>query len=571
MDWLTAVFTGHSVAGAVVTLSLVAAVGLALGQAKFLGVSLGVGGVLFSGLAFGHFHLTANPEVLEFVQEFGLILFVFSIGLQVGPGFLDSLRRQGLALNSMAAAIVLLGVALTIAVHLWGGVDAPTAVGLFSGATTNTPSLAACTQAIKDRNGARQTGLTGDDATAALEAGEDAARSAALGYAVAYPFGILGIILCMLFLRVIFRVDPQRELQQLAEEERANRPRLIARTIEVTNSNFDGRTISQIPGFKDMEVVISRVLVDGEIAVGKPSTALRTGVLLHAVGTPERLDDLQVILGRVSSADLKALPAPLSVKRILVTEKAVLGKTISELRLLERHGVTITRITRSGFEFSPGRQLTIHFGDLLLCVGEDEELAEAARVLGNSAESLNHPQVLPVFVGIVLGVLLGLVPVSLPGMPAPVKLGLAGGPLLAAILLSRVHSIGGLVWQLPTSANLMLREVGISLFLACVGLRSGDKFIATLTQGDGLRWMGLAALITFVPIFSVGVFARLYHRTNYASLCGLLAGSMTDPPALAFASATFKSDLPYVSYATVYPLVMILRLVCAQVIVLLFY
>lgn len=556
MNWFVQLFNAHSAAQAVVVLGLAITLGLAFGHIRFFGIRLGVGGVLFSGLAVGHFGLSLNHEVLEFAREFGLILFVYTIGMQVGPGFVDSLRRRGFRLNAMATLIVALGVLLTVAFHLWGGLPLGTAVGLFSGGTTNTPSLAAASQAFKE---------------VAPAFAEEAVAQAGLGYAVAYPFGIFGIILVMLLIRMVFRIDPGKELSQMEEQAKLLNPPLETMTLEVQNPNLDGMALGGVPGIGEMGVVVSRIMADGVMQAATPETALRRGMLIHAVGRPAELEKLRILVGVASATDLPRLPGPLKKRRFVVTQRGVVGKTVPELNLAQRHEVTVTRITRSGTEFSPGPGVTLHFGDIVGCVGAPEQLAVVERILGNSAKDLDHPHILPIFVGILLGTILGSVPVALPGLPSGIKLGVAGGPLLVSILLSRLHHFGGMVWYMPQSANLILREVGISLFLACVGLKAGDRFVDAVTSGAGLYWLLAGACITFVPLMIAGLVGRIFLKCNYASMCGLLAGSMTDPPALAFAGQMLGSDAPASVYATVYPLVMILRILAGQLLVLLLY
>jgi putative transport protein len=553
MDFIIQLFTEDTVAHTVLILGLVAALGLLVGSIRIFGINLGIAGVLFVGLAFGHFGLGINEHVLEFAKEFGLILFVYTIGVQVGPGFTDSLRRQGLPLNIMAASVVLLGVLMTLVVSHFGRIDIKAAVGLYSGAVTNTPSLGAAQQALKDIPGLP----------------DEAAKLPGLGYAIAYPFGIIGIILTMLLVRALFRVNIAQESEQIARIQRPAVPPPSNANLQVTNPNLDGLRIRDIPGLAESGVVISRILHEGKLEVAHPETVMRLGDVLHAVGPEKKLRQLQLVVGSESDVDLKEMPSSLIIRRLVVTRRAVLGKTLEELDLVGRFGVTVTRVSRAEIEFTPTRDYRLQFGDTLLAVGEEEGINRAAAEVGNSVRRLNHPEIVPIFVGIVLGVIVGSWPVEIPGMPAPVKLGLAGGPLVVAILLSRLGRVGPLVWYMPISANFILREVGIVLFLACVGLRAGDQFVATLVNGDGLRWMAWATLITLVPLLVVALVARAIYRVNYLSLCGLLAGSMTDPPALAFATNITGSDAPNVSYATVYPLVMLLRVLSAQAIVLL--
>lgn len=555
MNWLKALIYGDSIAHVVFVLAVVAVLGLALGSLKIRGLGLGIAGVLFSGLLIGHLGFTIPHEVLDFTREFGLILFVYTIGIQVGPGFFASLRRQGLPLNLMAASIVFLGAGITVFIAKFFGVSMAAAVGLFAGATTNTPSLGAAQEAIRSLPSAP----------------EGAAALPGLGYAMAYPFGILGIILTMLVLRWIFRVDVSAEAADLSRKVGATAPKLSRMNLRVTNANLEGRRLDQLPVFDALGVVISRIQHDGVVRVAQPDDLIHLDDTVLAVGPPAKLEELRMIVGTVSEVDLHAVESSLVVRRVIVTKKAILGRQIQELPFLEDNEVTVTRLTRAEVEISatPGQRL--QFGDMLMIVGSEAAIARVSRELGNSVKQLNHTDLIPVFVGIALGVLFGSIPVAFPGIPAPVKLGLAGGPLLVAILLSRIGRIGPLLWYMPNNANFAIREIGIVLFLACVGLHSGAQFLETLLHGDGLRWMLFASVITVAPLLLMGVVARFALKTNYVSICGLLAGSMTDPPALAFANTIATSDAPSISYATVYPLTMILRVVCAQVLVLVFF
>lgn len=557
MDWLVELFhpdpAGHaSVAHSILILGLVAALGLFIGSIRIKGVTLGVAGVLFAGLGFGHFGLGISPEVLEFAREFGLILFVYTIGMQVGPGFFSSLRRQGLSLNLCAAAIVLLGVLTTVGIHFLARVELPAAVGLFSGATTNTPSLAAAQQALQDK---------------ALS--PESRALPGMGYAMAYPFGVLGIILAMFIFRSLFRIDVGRESQIFTLTQGADRPVLSVLNLDVQNPNLDGLTLKDVPFPADSGVVVSRILHDGKVSAVGPETRLALGDTVLAVGPREGLERLRIVVGAESKKNLQAERSSITTKRLIVTHKPALGRPVTEINdVMRRYGVTLTRVARSDIELPISPQVRLNFGDQVMAVGEPEAIDKASAELGNQPHALNHPMLVPVFVGIALGVIVGSWPIYFPGAPAAVKLGLAGGPLLVAIALSRIGKVGPLVWYMPISANFMLREVGISLFLACVGLKSGDRFIATLTQGDGLKWMALAALITVLPLLVVGLVARVFLKLNYLSLCGLLAGSMTDPPALAFVTQMTGSEGPSIAYASVYPLTMFLRVIFAQVMVL---
>lgn len=553
MEWLTDLLFTESIAGSVLILSVVAALGLALGSIRIYSVQLGIAGVLFSGLVCGHFGMGMNEHVLEFAREFGLILFVYTIGLQVGPGFFSSLKREGLPLNLMAASIVLLGVAVTICIIFFGGIETPVAVGMFSGGTTNTPSLAAAGQALRDTPNYT----------------DEMGKLPGLGYAVAYPFGIMGIIIAMLLVRVVFRIDVQKEDKQLKRSQCVQTKPVARINLKVENPNLDGVTLCEVPMLSQSGIVFSRIMHGDEVAVVTPETGLHLGDTVLAVGPQDKLHALQLLFGRESEVDLHELPGHITTQRLIVTRKRALGCTVASLNFDIKYNVQITRIRRAGVELTPGPGVKLQFGDTVIAVGESQNLEQAARALGNSTKELNHPQVVPIFVGVALGVILGSLPIAVPGVPAPVKLGLAGGPLLVAIILSRVNRIGPLIWYMPSSANFMVRELGIILFLACVGLKSGDRFVETLLDGDGFLWMALATLITIIPLLTVAFVGRLVLKTNYMNLCGLLAGSMTDPPALAFAGTVTNSEAPTVAYATVYPLTMILRILSAQILVLL--
>lgn len=552
---MSAPLAGTTVVGTLVVLLTVAALGLAAGAVKVRGVGLSTAGVLFAGLLFGHLGVKVDERVLDFVREFGLILFVFSIGLQVGRGFFASLRRQGLKLNLLAASVVVLGVAVALAAHFAGKVPLPAVAGILSGATTNTPSLAAAQQALAEAVG-------GDPARGALDA-----QVSGVGYAMAYPFGVVGIIVAMLGLRAAFRIDVVHEQSVLDRAMRSASQPPARANLEVTNPNLAGLPLSRIPLLSSSGVVISRILRNGAVEVAQPETTLEIGDVLTAIGSRKALDNLRILVGHESTVDLAEAPGPLMTKRIIVTRKAVLGKSLAELDFVHRFRVQITRIARSEVEMAASGGLELLYGDTVLAVGAPGDIRKVAEELGDSPRDLNYPHLVPIFVGIVAGVVLGSWPVSLPGVPVPVKLGLAGGPLLVALLAGRLGRLGPLVWYLPLSANFVLRELGISLFLAAVGLKAGSGFVRTMVHGPGLTWMAWGAAITLVPIVLVGAGARLLFRTNYLTLCGVLAGSMTDPPALAFATSVAGSDAPSLGYVTVYPLTMILRILSAQLLV----
>ncbi|GAB3448307.1 putative transporter [Insolitispirillum peregrinum] len=540
---------------ALLALCLAATLGLALGNLKIKGVGLGIGGVLFAGIFLGSLGMRGNHEVMDFLKEFGLILFVYTIGVQVGPGFFSSLRKAGIALNGWAALIVVLGVLTALGVHWLADIPVPVVLGLFSGAVTNTPSLAAGQQMLG------QIGVTGEDLTLP-----------GMGYAVAYPFGIAGILISMAVVKLVFRANPEAEAEAFEQARRSKTARIDTLNVRLTNPNLDGLRLSDMPGVEQLGVVVSRVLrqgTEGHVEIPHPDTLLHTGDVVLVVGTPEKLRAARLILGEeAADADLKAMDEDVRWERMVVTNSHVLGKSVGELDLLTRYDVVISRLVRSGIELVPGPHLHLQFGDILTVIGSPPNIKHVTGVLGNSEKLLQQAQIMPIFIGIALGVLLGSIPLAIPGMPAALKLGLAGGPLLAALILSRIGHLGPLVWFMPPSANHALREIGIVLFLAVVGLNSGEHFVEVLVHGEGLHWMMWAALITLIPLLVVGLCARLFGKQNYLTICGLLAGSMTDPPALAFANAVAPSEAPSLAYATVYPLVMCLRIIAPQVMVL---
>jgi putative transport protein len=537
-------------------LAMVIVAGLGLGSIKFRGIGLGSAGVLFAGILFGHFGQSINHEILDFTKEFGLILFVFTIGLQLGPGFFSALKSHGLRLNALAAAIVFGGMLVAVVSGKLLGFDFAAVVGLFSGATTNTPSLGAAQQALST-----MPSVTGDRSVLP-----------ALAYAVAYPGGIVGIISSLLILKSYFGIDTKAEVDEWDADNRKGAETLIRRTLIVSNPNMGGVKVRDIPGRSETAVTISRIRSENETEVrtASGSTELRTGDAILVVGTERMVDRFQKIIGHQADVDLVMAPGPVGYRRVLVTRKKVLGKTLAEARLEERHGVTVTRIARSDIEMNAYGKMRLQFGDLLHLVGKESALNEVEKEVGNSTKALNETQFIPIFLGIALGIVLGLLPIRFPGIPEPVRLGLAGGPLILAILVSRVGNIGPLVWYMPPNANLAFRELGITLFLACVGLKAGEKFFETVFSARGLEWLLVGAAITMIPLLCVGWFARWKLKMNFMNICGLLAGSMTDPPALAFAGNISQSEAPSMAYATVYPLTMLLRILCAQLLVLIF-
>jgi putative transport protein len=554
MKWLENYATANPVAYSILLVSLVAVVGLGFASIKIRGVGLGVTGVLFAGLIFGHFGFHLEHHTMEFLREFGLILFVFTIGLQIGPGFFASLRDQGLVLNSLAAAIVIGGGVLTAIFAKIFGIAFGAAAGLFSGATTNTPSLGAAQQTLIGMN--VDEALSGDPA---------------LSDAVTYPLGIVGIIVSMILVRVLFRVDVKEEVAQFEKSQRSGGQPIGRLNLRVDNANLDGLRIDAIPGLHETGVTVSRLKRRGEseVRVATGASVIHTGDTLLTVGTAPHLESFQRIVGTRSDEDLMKTPGQVTFKRVIVTNKPVLGKTVRQLGLEAKHGVSVTRLQRGGVEMMATADVRLQFGDVLIIVGDARALEHVADELGNSPKQLGETNFIPVFFGIVLGIIAGSLPIALPGLPVPVRLGLAGGPLVLAILLARVGNIGGLVWYMPGNVNYAFRELGIILFLACVGLKSGSQFVNTLLSPSGLLWLVCGAAITIVPILAVGIFGRAVLKLNYMTILGLQAGSMTDPPALAFANTIAGSHAPAISYAFVYPLTMLLRITTAQVLVIL--
>ncbi|HAT2782493.1 putative transporter [Citrobacter koseri] len=540
-------------------LALVAVVGLWIGNIKVRGVGFGIGGVLFGGIIVGHFvdqaGMTLSSDMLHFIQEFGLILFVYTIGIQVGPGFFASLRVSGLRLNLFAILIVIIGGLVTAILHKIFAIPLPVVLGIFSGAVTNTPALGAGQQILRD-----------------LGTPMEAVDQMGMSYAMAYPFGICGILLTMWLMRMIFRVNVEAEAKQ-HEDTLSNGHSLIqTMNIRVENPNLNNMAIQDVPILNSDKIICSRLKRDETLMVPSPGTIIQSGDLLHLVGQPADLHNAQLVIGQEVDTSLSTRGTDLRVERVVVTNEKVLGKRIRDLHFKERYDVVISRLNRAGVELVASSDASLQFGDILNLVGRPSSIDAVANVVGNAQQKLQQVQMLPVFIGIGLGVLLGSIPLFVPGFPVALKLGLAGGPLIMALILGRIGSIGKLYWFMPPSANLALRELGIVLFLAVVGLKSGGDFIDTLTQGDGLSWIGYGIFITAIPLITVGLLARIFAKMNYLTLCGMLAGSMTDPPALAFANNLHAtSGAAALSYATVYPVVMFLRIITPQLLAVLFW
>ncbi|WP_116328691.1 putative transporter [Enterobacter hormaechei] len=540
-------------------LALVAVVGLWLGNIKIRGVGFGIGGVLFGGIFVGHFAdqlgWVLSADMLHFIQEFGLILFVYTIGIQVGPGFFASLRVSGLRLNLYAFGIVVMGGLVTAILHKLFAIPLPVVLGIFSGAVTNTPALGAGQQILRD-----------------LGIPADVVDQMGMSYAMAYPFGICGILLSMWLVRVLFRVNVEQEAKE-HESTLTNGHALIKTiNIRVENPNLNNMAIQDVPILNSATIICSRLKRDETLMVPSPDTLIQHGDLLHLVGQPADLNNARLVIGQEVDTSLSTRGTDMRVERVVVTNEKVLGKKIRDLQVKERYDVVISRLNRAGVELVASQDASLQFGDILNLVGRPSSIDAVADMLGNAQQKLQQVQMLPVFIGVGLGVMLGSIPLYVPGFPVALKLGLAGGPLIMALILGRIGSIGKLYWFMPPSANLALRELGIVLFLAVVGLKSGGDFVDTLVNGEGMSWVGYGIFITAIPLITVGLLARIFAKMNYLTLCGMLAGSMTDPPALAFANNLHAtSGAAALSYATVYPLVMFLRIITPQLLAVLFW
>ncbi|MDR2121082.1 MAG: putative transporter [Tannerella sp.] len=557
MEWIESLLRDDSVARSVMLLSAVIALGILSGKIKIGGISLGITFVLFVGICFGHFGFGMHDEVLHFFKEFGLILFVYSIGMQVGPGFFASFRKGGVTLNMLATGVVFLGVLVTLALHFVTGLSVPTMVGILSGAVTNTPGLGAAQQAYFDIHGTVDNTI-------------------ATGYAVAYPLGVVGIILAIISLRFIFGIDLNREAKRLEAENDTHAGEARPISLLVRNPAIFGKSIGELAALMaPRDFVLSRIWYNHSqnIELVSADTVLHENDRIFVITTENDVEFVKTFVGEELPMERKQWIRPESQfisRRILVTKSNLNGKQLGELKLRKLYGINITRINRSGVDLVASPHLTLQVGDRVNVVGTESAIANVEKVLGNSMRRLNEPNLIPIFLGIALGIFVGSIPFTVPGIPQPVKLGLAGGPLIIAILVSRFGYKYKLVTYTTMSANLMLRETGITIFLACVGVGAGDGFVDTIVHGGGLAWIGYGFVITTVPLWIIGIIARRFYKLNYFTLMGLLAGSMTDPPALAYSNSTAGNDAPAVGYATVYPLTMFLRVLTAQLMILLF-
>ncbi len=559
MDWLINLFTTtDSVAHIVLLYAVVIAIGVYLGKIKVGGISIGVTFVLFAGIAAGHIGFTAPANILSFLQEFGLILFVFMIGLQVGPGFFESFRKGGITLNLLSTVMVLLNVGVMFACYYIffdtsDPKNLPMMVGTLYGAVTNTPGLGAANETLYS----------------IFSKGE--VPQIASGYACAYPLGVLGIIGATIAIKYIFGIKLDKEEEELTKEEEENdsvKPHFM--DIEVTNSYLEGKTLAQVHNFLNRDFVCSRILHEGHVSIPNGSTVFHIGDKLFVVCAENDAEAIIAFIGPVINIDWKKQDEPMVSKRILVTRSAINGKTLGQMHFSSAYGVNVTRVTRQGMDLFASPSLSLQVGDRIMVVGPEDAVNRVAAVMGNSIKRLDAPNIATIFVGIFIGILFGSIPIALPGIPVPIKLGIAGGPLIIAILIGRYGYKVHLVTYTTTSANMMLREIGLMMFLASVGIKAGDGFLETVIQGDGLKYVYTGFFITIIPIFIIGIIARKKYKFNYFTIMGMIAGTYTDPPALAYANSICSKEAPAVGYSTVYSLSMFLRIFTAQIIVLFF-
>lgn len=559
MDWLINLFTTTDSAAHIVLLyAIVIAVGVYLGKIKIGGFSIGVTFVLFAGIAAGHIGFTAPTNILSFLQEFGLILFVFMIGLQIGPGFLESFRKGGITLNLLSTVMVVLNVIVMFACYYIffdtsDPKNLPMMVGTLYGAVTNTPGLGAANETLYS----------------IFDKGE--VPQIASGYACAYPLGVLGIIGATIAIKYIFGIKLEKEEEELAKEEEDNddvKPHFM--DLEVTNLYLEGKTLAQVHNFLNRDFVCSRILHDGHVSIPNGSTIFHIGDKLFVVCAENDAEAIIAFIGPTINVDWKKQDEPMVSKRILVTRSSINGKTLGQMHFSSAYGVNVTRVTRQGMDLFAVPSLSLQVGDRIMVVGPEDAVNRVAAVMGNSIKRLDAPNIATIFVGVFIGILFGSIPVAIPGIPVPIKLGIAGGPLIIAILIGRYGYKVHLVTYTTTSANMMLREIGLMLFLASVGIKAGDGFLETVIQGDGVKYVYTGFLITIIPILIIGIIARKKYKFNYFTIMGMIAGTYTDPPALAYANSICSKEAPSIGYSTVYPLSMFLRIFTAQIIVLFF-
>ncbi len=557
-QWLKDLFTTtDSVAHITLLYAIVIAIGVYLGKIKFFGISLGVTFVLFAGILAGHIGFTAPTSILTFVQDFGLILFVFMIGMQVGPGFFESFGTQGIKLNGLAASAILLNILVMFACYYIffdtnNATSLPMMVGTLYGAVTNTPGLGAANEALSTVFASN-------------------APQIASAYACAYPLGVLGIIGAIILIRYICGIRLEKEEDQLKalEETNANK-KPYKMHLEVTNKYLEGKTLLQVHDFLNRDFVVSRLVHDGELCIPNRDTLFHLGDQMLIVCAESDQEAIMAFIGPKLDIDFEQQDQPLVSKRILITNPKMNGKTLASMHFSSVHGVNVTRVTRHGMDLFASAALPLQVGDKIMVVGPEDAVDRVANKMGNSLRRLNAPNIATIFVGIFLGLIFGSIPLAIPGMPVPVKLGLAGGPLIIAILIGRYGYKIKLVTYTTTSANMMLREIGLVLFLASVGIKAGAGFFETVIDGDGLLYVLTGFLITIIPILIIGPIARLRYKFNYFTIAGMVAGTYTDPPALAYANSICSKEAPAIGYSTVYPLAMFLRIFTAQIIVLFF-
>jgi putative transport protein len=561
MDWIVNLFTNtESVAHIALLYAIVIAIGVYLGKIKIGGISLGVTFVLFAGILAGHIGFTGPKEILTFVQDFGLILFVFMIGLQVGPGFFESFKKGGVTLNMLSASAILLNILVMFGCYYLffdtsNPNNLPMMIGTLYGAVTNTPGLGAANEAL-------------------LSVFPNGAPSIANGYACAYPLGVVGIIGATILIKYICKINTADEEEQLNEEDAAN-PHAKAHNmhLRVENAYITGRTLREVSEFLNRDIVCSRLLHNGEVSIPNSKTKFEVGDELLVVCAEADAEAIKAFIGPEIEAEWdreKDEVQHFVSRRIIVTRPEMNGKTLGKMHFSSVYGVNVTRISRQGMDIFAGRNHHFHVGDKILVVGPEENVNRVAEIMGNSVKRLDAPNIATIFVGIMVGIIFGSLPFAIPGMPVPLKLGIAGGPLIIAILIGRFGYRMKLVTYTTTSANMMLREIGLVLFLASVGIKAGAGFWDTVVQGDGLKYVGCGFLITVIPILIIGTIARLKFKFNYFTIMGMLAGTYTDPPALAYANASCSKEAPAVGYSTVYPLSMFLRIFTAQIVVLFF-
>ena len=549
--------TGHSI----MLLAFVIATGLLLGRIKVKGVSLGSTWILFVGILLSHFGFRADASLLHFLKEFGLILFVFSIGLQVGPGFFHSFKKGGLTLNILAVCLVLFGVITTYVIHLVTGESLPTMVGVMSGAVTNTPGLGAAQQTFLD--------ATSGSFVHEINSAE-VASSLASGYAVAYPIGVLGVIMVLMLTKVIFKIDVKKEAEKLDSED-TGIDSAVRIAFQVKNPAIFGKTIMEVDKSITNRFVISRVCrPNGNVEMPLSTTVLHEGDKVLVVTSQTSVDVITMLFGEAIPMD-NALwnkqDTSLNAKRLLITKSSLTGKKLKDLKIRSTYGVSVTRVTRAGVDLVANPNLILQMGDNILVVGPQSAIDKVARLVGNTQSGLSHPNLIPIFFGIALGVFFGSIPFKFPGIPQAIKLGLAGGPLIIAILISYFGPRMKVTTYTTESANMMLREIGISIFLAAVGLGAGENFVSSIVNG-GYWWILYGAIITIVPTFLIALIGRLAFKLNFYQICGLISGGCTNPPVLAFSQNAYGTDYTSVSYATVYPLTMFMRVLVAQILIL---